>query len=199
MRCGHCGFSGNLLEKAITTVRTHEYASPDGFHEYEWYLHARVMQCPGCEDLTFYTYRECHYQDPDDWPIEVLYPHPPEVDDLPDKVRVAYEQILPLKVSNPAAFVVGIGNVIAAICNEQGITKKSLSDLPGALGSMADHLHMLRNRGAHGDPVDADDARVAADLISPILDYYYRHKAMLQRAQSSIAAASSGQGALPPK
>ncbi len=146
-------------------------ADPDGFTDYQWYIHARVMQCPGCEGLIFYTYREWHYEDPADWPVTILYPQPPDVRGLPEKVRELYEKALPTKASDPTSFVVGIGNILEAICAEQGISsnktlQRKLQDLaakfPDTLADMTHHLRKLRNRGAHGDMVEASDAKIAA-------------------------------------
>lgn len=194
MLCGHCGFAGDLNEKSLITIKTWGYLSPDGFIDDRRHIHARVMQCPGCEGLTFYTYREWHYQDPADWPITMLYPQPPDVHDLPDKVRESYEKALPAKVSDPTSFVVGVGNILEAICIEQGISSKNsrktlqcklqelATKLPDALAGMTHHLRKLRNCGAHGGAVKASDAEIAADFVEAILDHLYRNPAKLQRA-----------------
>lgn len=190
MRCGHCGFTGDLNEKSLVTIKTWEYLSPDGFIDDRQYIHARVMQCPGCEGLTFYTYREWHYEDPADWPIEILYPQPLDVRDLPDRVRESYEKALPAKARDPASFVVGIGNILEAICTEHGISSKKtlqrkLQDLatklPDTLAGMTHHLRKLRNRGAHGNTIEASDAEIAADFAEAILDHLYRNPAKLRR------------------
>ena len=190
MPCGHCGFTGDLSEKSFATIKTVEYVSPDGFTDYQWYIHARVMQCPGCEGLIFYTYREWHYEDPADWPVTILYPQPPDVRGLPEKVREFYEKALPTKASDPTSFVVGIGNILEAICAEQGISsnktlQRKLQDLaakfPDTLADMTHHLRKLRNRGAHGDMVEASDAKIAADFVESILDHLYRNPAKLRR------------------
>src|SRR5436309_14919381 len=84
MRCGHCGFAGNLREKSLATIKSGGYVSPDGFNNYnnyQWHVHVRVMQCPECEGLIVYTYREWHYEDPADWPVTMLYPQPTDVRD----------------------------------------------------------------------------------------------------------------------
>jgi hypothetical protein len=130
MRCGHCGFSGDLSQKSFATIKTEGYVSPNDFIDSQAHWHAKVMQCPGCEKLTLYTYREWHDQDPEDWPGWILYPQSPDVRDLPDKVRKLYEKALPAKTSNPAHFVVELGNILDIICTEQSISKKDLEYTP---------------------------------------------------------------------
>lgn len=192
MLCGHCGFAGGLNKKSSATIKTGGYAGtpPSFFDCYQWHIHACVMQCSSCEDLTFYTYREWEFQDPDEWPMEVLYPQPPDTHDLPDVVRESYKKAFPVKTSDPATFVVRVGSVLEAICAEQGISSNKklqsrLKDLapklPDTLADMADHLRTLRNRGAHGDTVEASDAEIAADFAEAILDHLYRNPAKLRR------------------
>ena len=101
--------------------------------------------------MIVYTYREWHYEDPADWPVTMLYPRLPDVRDLPDRVREPYEKTLPAKASDPANFVVGIGNILKAICVDQGISLKKklqckLQDLATKLpNTLADMTHHLRN------------------------------------------------------
>lgn len=193
MPCGHCGFTGDLSEKSFATIKTGEHVSDDIFGNYQWHIYARVMQCPGCEGLTFFIYRECDLQDPTDWPMKVLYPQSPDVHDLPGKVKKSYEKVFPVKARDPASFVVGVGKILEAICTEQGIPsnpkKKNLhyrlqglaTKLPDTLAGMADHLRVLRNDGAHGDTVKASDAEIAADFVEAILNHLYRNPAKLRR------------------
>src|SRR5437016_724532 len=91
MPCGHCGFPGELVQKANCVLRSETVEEPHG-EEVEWTENARIMVCPACSRPTLDVYDWSDWLDPEAIMFRVLYPPRRDYSALPSAVRNEYDK-----------------------------------------------------------------------------------------------------------
>lgn len=193
--CQRCG--NPTVHSVLTSVERH--VSTDTRDGIEFHTSYQVIQCRGCEDISFRkedTDSESYYQiAEDEWEhdiTEALYPPrtsgrvaTTKAEELPSAVRSIHEETLQaLNGGQPILCGVGIRAIIDAVCIDQKAKGSNLQEQISDLGKRRmltengeRFLHALRilgNKAAHEiKPHSASDLDVAFSVIEHLLNEVY--------------------------
>ncbi|TMH66909.1 MAG: DUF4145 domain-containing protein [Betaproteobacteria bacterium] len=171
----------------------------DKFNDYDWSDHFQIIQCQGCEAVSFRQIssntEDFEMNDDDELEYverEALYPpriagraELGDADFLPFHVhRIYRETVNALANAQPILCGIGIGALIEAVCDEQQATGATLKDKIDALVKLqilslrdAEFLHklrFLRNQAAHkAKPHKQSQLVLAMDIIERLLQGVY--------------------------
>lgn len=180
----------------VTEATIHGSANPSWDYETNWAVEYQIIQCLGCETLSFRrassNSEDSHIQiGPDEWEENVneeLYPSPHEgrgpvsdVSLLPDKIQRIYEESLSALNSRQEVLCgIGVRAIIETVCKDKNAAG---GDLYAKINSLipigvltqdgADILHKLRtlgNNAAHEvKPHTPKELGLAFDVVDHLL------------------------------
>jgi Domain of unknown function (DUF4145) len=163
---------------------------------------AQIDLCSGCgkPSLSTYTWVD-GYMEPDDVVPEELYPERRNLEDLPERIRDRYLQMLEIQHA-PDAFALRSGKPLETVCGDQGIAEtKKLFNLARRLDALVrqlgvpwpliDQAHLVRdyrNIGSHdaGLEVRAADVPPIRGFVESLLDFLYWGPANLDRVTAEL-------------
>lgn len=206
LRCGHCGREDTRESKgSLVLSETHDTVT-DGALSYEIGIQkrAQIDICSGCGKPTLLTYTWVdEFMDPTDVEANELYPERRELDDLPERVRRRYGEMLEVQ-HLPDAFAVRAGKTLESVCTDQGVVRTTkLKDLADRLDALvergdvpqplADQAHITReyrNLGSHDAELEVRDADVPLirRFVEGMLDFLYWGPASLARLTEDLEA-----------
>lgn len=171
--CGHCGREGTLETKEPVVLSSRDQVIGSGALRDEITVQriAQIDRCSACGGLTLSTYTWIdQYFDPDDVDLEILYPEPQRLEDLPAEIRSRYAAMLELRHA-PDAFAVRAGRVLEAICADKMISEElsqreqlnalvEEAGVPDGLISQAHLVYTYRNYGGHLKELEVEDRDV---------------------------------------
>lgn len=148
LRCGHCGREGTRESKGWVTLSETPDIVTDGVTSYEIRVQDRVQIdfCADCGKPTLlrYTWAD-EFMDPGDVEPDELYPERRDLDDLPERIRRRYSEMLEVQ-HLPDAFAVRAGKALEAVCADQGVARTA------KMKDLADRLDALVKRGTCLNP-----------------------------------------------
>ncbi|GAF66405.1 hypothetical protein BTS2_3306 [Bacillus sp. TS-2] len=205
--CLHCGNRTSM--KVISESK--EFYEFDGVWEDRKFF---LYLCPVCKKVTLneeYLFSEdiihlYHVKD-DDYrnaliqertKITTLYPNSNIDDEIPEKVRKAYQAAIDVRYKDGAICVLALRRALEMMANEKGAEGKNLYNklkdlqnkkiLPPLLSEITTLLREEGNAAAHADDREFNESLVNyyIEFTSTILDYVYTVPAKFQRIQQSI-------------
>jgi hypothetical protein len=193
--CVSCFKYTNHTVKAIFTL--------EGNHDYRITVHYCVVQCDGCDEVSYrtetidYEIDVYDYERDEHIPQKTIEFYPPTLKEhrneletayIPDKIVSAYQDTIKAFAAGALLLTaVGFRTVIEAICIEQGIKVKEFEDLKPQIKKMqdkklitqkeADRLHTIRflgNDSVHAMKVPQEkDLFIVLQIIEHLLNNLY--------------------------
>ncbi|MCO5936916.1 DUF4145 domain-containing protein [Mucilaginibacter sp. RB4R14] len=175
----------------------------DGSWHYQVVHYYAIVQCDGCEAVSYRTttedYEMMYYdqQENDHFPTTTIVYYPQTLDFhrneletalLPDKIRIVYEDTLrAFTAKSHLLTAIGFRTIIEAICIDQGIKVKEMEDLKPQIDKMvikklitpreAARLHTIRfsgNDSAHDMIVPKEaDLYIVLNIVDHLLNNLY--------------------------
>jgi hypothetical protein len=122
---------------------------------------------------------------------------------VPESVRALYEEATLVKNRSASSFAVQIRRALEAMCQEQGLTGRTLQQnlqelakrniIPPVLAEMTDVLRMVGNLGAHASAqsVRPSHVRVIDDFFRAVIEYVYVAPSRVKKFRSDLARIGS--------
>lgn len=170
----------------------------------------QLVLCPACNDVNLLRTDWEEHDDPEfplpppefrdaDAPREiqlnVLYPPPDRLTNLPPEIAKEYRAALRVKSIDSNAFAVLLGRMIDRLLADLGARKGTMNNrvqnlanqgvIPPKLAEMIDQMRRLRNFGAHAETVELTDLDtvILHDLGRIVLDYLYTAPRLLEQVE----------------
>jgi hypothetical protein len=165
-----------------------------------------VLRCAACDDVTLRRAFWHEMMDSSEIEWRVIYPSATtgSIEGLPQKIGRAWNAAQQVRRIDANAFAVLVRRVLDLVCEEQGANGHSLAirlrDLasrgviPGPLADIANNARSFGNIGAHADLGDLkpDEAALADDLCTAVLEYVYAAPLLVSRAQTALTKLGKG-------
>jgi hypothetical protein len=203
LNCPHCGNHApmDIVAEYYRSLKV-SYDLPDyDYYDYqpeEGYKY-ELLLCLACKEVTLWKYFEADYADPEEIPIETLYPlAKSKLSGLPHRIQNAYDISLKVRVIDANAYAVLLGRILEMVCEDRAAKGKDLfyklqdlakkGEIPTKLVGVADNLRHLRNVGAHASlgELTKDEIPILDDLCRAILEYVYSAPHLAEKAQQQL-------------
>jgi hypothetical protein len=192
------------MEHVAEYSQTGEYADDKSSLRWEAGAVFELLVCPACQGVTLRRYYYHELRDPEEWPLDVLYPQAEKVPPgLPVKIEAAYQEAARVK-NVPNAYAVLLGRLLEMVCEDRQAVGNTLArkldnlaargEIPGPLAEIAHNLRSLRNIGAHAGPVDltAGEIPLLDDLCRAVLEYVYSAPHLVERVKKRLDEMKGG-------
>ena len=203
LQCGHCGNIARM-EHVAEYSQTKEYSDDNSSLQWEAGAVFELLVCPACQGVTLRRYYYHEIRDPEEWPLDVLYPQPEKAPSgLPAKIEAAYQEAARVK-NVPNAYAVLLGRLLEMVCEDRQAVGNTLArkldnladrgEIPGPLAEIAHNLRGLRNIGAHAGSVDLTAAEIPLldDLCRAVLEYVYSAPHLVERVKKRLDEMKGG-------
>ena len=210
IQCYHCGnTTPHCVSYRHTTKMLFEQIDDQKYYEDYEFVSCICSTCGGLNLFGDFT----EYPQNEDFSKKRLYPMgssilPPRhklhgENPIPVKILKMYDEIWPLRLSAPNAFVTQVRRALELICQDKGASGKNLYQMledlvrkevfPGYFSEITGILREVGNIAAHASEQEIDlwDAELIDDFFRFVIDYVYIAPSKIERMRQRLQIGSN--------